>query len=308
MSFSADRLEHALDLLDKGIQITGDNAVIFAGMAFTHFQYSNMGIEQDYHIKKAKEFVEKAFALDPDLAEGHFVLGCIMTISGEAHKSIHHLQRAHAAKPDDPEIMMWLAWGYDMVGKMESAASLIDRCIKLDPINQMNYALRGIHHFMEGHFELAQDPVDNMHKIVPEGSMWRFWKSIVLLYRDLPDETYDFIDSNIKEPGLDCLDKMSLFLKYALKGNKKGMEAILKPDFIEAAQKDGQYSWHMATFYSYIDEKDRALDWLENAVARGFINYPYMTQIDPFLAKLCKEERFKKLMKRVKQEWENFEV
>ena len=57
-----------------------------------------------------------------------------------------------------------------------------------------------------------------------------------------------------------------------------------------------------------LGEYDQALDWLENAVARGFINYPYMTQIDPFLARLRKEERFKTLMKQVKYEWENFKL
>jgi len=38
------------------------------------------------------------------------------------------------------------------------------------------------------------------------------------------------------------------------------------------------------------------------------INYPYMNEHDPFLGKIRGEERFKKLMERVKSEWEHFEV
>jgi hypothetical protein len=39
----------------------------------------------------------------------------------------------------------------------------------------------------------------------------------------------------------------------------------------------------------------------------GMINYPLMNGLDPFLANIRGEERFKKLMERVKYEWEHFE-
>jgi hypothetical protein len=42
--------------------------------------------------------------------------------------------------------------------------------------------------------------------------------------------------------------------------------------------------------------KDKAFAWLENAVDRGFINYPFISEYDPFLEKIRGEPRFKKLM------------
>jgi len=57
-----------------------------------------------------------------------------------------------------------------------------------------------------------------------------------------------------------------------------------------------------------LDERDEAMRWLEHAVDRGFINYPLFAELDPFLENIRSEPRFKKLMKRVKHEWENFEV
>jgi len=56
-----------------------------------------------------------------------------------------------------------------------------------------------------------------------------------------------------------------------------------------------------------LDEQEQAFDWLENAVNRGFINYPYLNEYDPFLAKLPGDPRFQKLMVRVKDEWGRFE-
>jgi hypothetical protein len=47
---------------------------------------------------------------------------------------------------------------------------------------------------------------------------------------------------------------------------------------------------------------------LENAIKMGLINYPLLAEKDPFLNNIRREPRFKKLMERVKYEWENFEV
>ena len=60
--------------------------------------------------------------------------------------------------------------------------------------------------------------------------------------------------------------------------------------------------------FAMLNAKEEALDWLKHAIDIGFIPYPFFSRIDPFLNNIRGEERFKKLMKRVKKEWENFEV
>ncbi len=55
-----------------------------------------------------------------------------------------------------------------------------------------------------------------------------------------------------------------------------------------------------------IGHKQEALDWLENAIDRGFINYPLIAQHDPFFKKFKDDERFKKLLVRLKNECEEF--
>jgi hypothetical protein len=50
------------------------------------------------------------------------------------------------------------------------------------------------------------------------------------------------------------------------------------------------------------------LDWLQNAVNLGHINYFFFAEKDIFLANLRGDPDFEQLMRRVKREWEEFEV
>ena len=56
-----------------------------------------------------------------------------------------------------------------------------------------------------------------------------------------------------------------------------------------------------------VNYKTDALNWLENSINRGMINYPFLIEYDPLLENIRNKEQFKKLMEQVKYEWENFE-
>ena len=63
-------------------------------------------------------------------------------------------------------------------------------------------------------------------------------------------------------------------------------------DFLAAARRDCQYAGFLVTFHAMLDDKDLALQWLEIAVNRGLINYPFLHDYDPFLAKFRGQPRF----------------
>jgi hypothetical protein len=104
------------------------------------------------------------------------------------------------------------------------------------------------------------------------------------------------------------LAQLCRFLKCSLKKDLAGISKLLTDDFRETTKRDGQVSYHVACFYSYLGQTGMAMEWLENAVEREFFNYPLMNEIDPFLKNIRGEKRFQKLMKKVKHEWKNFKV
>jgi tetratricopeptide (TPR) repeat protein len=139
-------------------------------------------------------------------------------------------------------------------------------------------------------------------------SMNQFFKSLILLYNDRADEAYEFICKFVEEPATDMWTQLTIFLKYAIKMDSDKLTSLLTPDFVKSIQIDPQNSYHIATFYSYLGENEKALEHLENALNRGIINYPLLNEHDKLLNNIRGEERFKKLMERVKHGWENFEV
>ncbi|HBE43542.1 MAG TPA: hypothetical protein DDW27_20560 [Bacteroidales bacterium] len=308
LSWSKERIRLGLKLMEEGIEITGPNAIIYAGIALAYFQFVNIGIDQEENFRKSEEYIQKALEINPDLPEAHFVYGNIFMLSNP-HKAIKHYNKAYKSKPS-PELIQWFSWCCFLVGKSDLAVSLIDQYFRLDPLNTVYHtASKGLIHFMTGHFDLAMPLLSEACKFAPEASMWQLWKALALLYNGKITETIEFISNAVNEPWEDSISGFLVFLKYALKGDAEKMERVLTTDdLIKLLQADCQYSWHMASICSYINDRDKSLEWLENAVNRGFIHYKMLNEYDPLLENIRGEERFKKLMDRVKHEWENFEI
>jgi hypothetical protein len=89
--------------------------------------------------------------------------------------------------------------------------------------------------------------------------------------------------------------------------NQKTIKAI-SGGVKEKSRTDLWDAWIIAVCDALIGEKEEAINSLECSVNLGTINYPFYSEIDPFLKNIRTEPRFKKLMERTKFAWENFEV
>ena len=306
LSFNKERIERGLNLLQKGIDIAGENAVIYAGMAFAYFQYFNAGADQEKNLKKAEDCVQKAFLINPDLAEAHFVMACINTISGKPEKGMEHILRAHAAEPENPEIMIWLAEAYTLIGRTDASKAIIDKCVKIDPINPMIDSVTGWNYFYDGKFDLACKHLTEAYDLAPGSRMNKFWKSLALFYNNQLEEAYDFIFNSDEERVSDSWIQMTVFLKYIIEKDRNKLEMLMTPAFLKTQWLDPQNSYIIAAMLSHIGEKKKSLEWLEHAVEGGFMNYPFLSTYDPLLKNIRDESRFRILLDRVRQQWERF--
>jgi TolB-like protein len=304
-----EALERALKYLNSGLGVIGENALLYAGMAYVYWQYVNIGARQEDYVGKAEEYVKKTFELEPESSKGHFLLGLIyQTFRADQQRSVYHFKRALASDPNSSEVLLWLAVGYAVVGKTFAAYPLAERLFKIDPLVPYSQSLPGIIHFYDGQFDCALECFSKAHSIEPKNPALLVWHATLLAYNRRFEEAYDMIDRGAQAAPGHFYIKLGLFMKYALRGEKEKVLPLLTPEFQSTARRDLQYSQWISAFYALLNERDKALDWLENAVNRGYINYPFISKHDPVLDNIRGDERFKKLLQRIRHEWEQFEV
>jgi len=100
---------------------------------------------------------------------------------------------------------------------------------------------------------------------------------------------------------------LGLAFKFALEGKRPEMFAAFDSNPSLKEPWDFQSAYWKAECLALAGEKELALDCLELDVSLGMSNYPLMSELDPFLGNIRGEPRFKKLMERVKYEWEHLE-
>jgi eukaryotic-like serine/threonine-protein kinase len=100
--------------------------------------------------------------------------------------------------------------------------------------------------------------------------------------------------------------RIALFLSRARVGDREGAQSSLSAQVEVAATATDVFSRFLAEGFALAGMPDRAIHWLETAVARGFINYPFLSRYDPLLASLRTHPRFLRLMDIVRARWETF--
>lgn len=305
--FTEEAINRAIRYLRNALDIIGDNTLLHSGLAFAYFNLVNIGAKHEEYLVKAEEHVKKALAMDPEFSKAHVVLGWIYCL-GEPLKSAFHLKKALAVSPDDSVALAVLAVDYMAMGKISAAVPLSERLIKIDPLDFPPNYVKGALHFYSGQNDKALKAWHRLYEIYPESAYSRFSYALILTYNNQYDQAFSIIDHSAKTDPDTVLTKLGLMLKYGLQGEKEKAFQEMTPDFQKTCQRDYSFSHHLAGVFALLDEKKEALKWLESAVNSGLINYPLLNEYDLFLENIRSEPRFKKLMEKVKHEWENFEV
>jgi TolB-like protein/Tfp pilus assembly protein PilF len=304
--FKEDALDRIVQDLQNALDITGPNPLLYSAMAEAYRQYVNIGVKQEDYLEKAEDYIKMALALDPGSSKANVALA-YLTEYGNQQEGIRYFKKALALNPNEPDALRRLALIYLDVGKPSAALPLMERFKKADPLNPGNHLLQGFSRCYDGQFGLALDSMRKWYQSDPENPVRGFHYALMLAYNKAFDEAFSIIDRSAKATPNNAATKFGLLLKYGLLKDKEKAFGIMNPDFKKTCQRDSEWSYNVAQPFALLGEKKEALDWLENAVDRGFINYPFISMHDTFLDNIRGEDRFKKLMERVKYEWENFE-
>jgi len=302
-------LDFAIQQLNNGIKIVGENAMLYAGLGFVNFQIYNYGIKpQEKYLDKAVEYANKIFELEHDSPEGYRLLGFVAIFRDNMKKSSFFMKKTLAIHPNDTEALVLYAISLVFFGKTEEARSQIERLLALDPLTWLNYLPLIFLHIMQGNYGSALEQCQKTYLMEPNNPYLKFMYAYCLSYNKSYNKSFEFLDEAAIEGKDFCLGSLSKFVKYAFQNEKEKALRSITPELSEKCEKDIEIAWQMSECYSMINAKQKALNCLEKAINRGLINYPFLNEHNLFLNNIRDEDWFKKLMERVKFEWENFEV
>jgi serine/threonine protein kinase len=290
--------EDAIRHLESGLSITGENALLYAGLAYAYFWPGN--------ISQAEFYAGKALELDPDLALAHMALGSIYCwLKFDVHKGLRSFKKAAEIDPSDWDTQFHLAIFYISAGQMSLAMKCANRLVELDPTDPFSLGMVSYIHTLEGRIKLGLETIQQAGLDLNNAwhCVWMAWTLTMAKQHQDALAILEPINTRTDNEGMTILCKL---LYSALKEDHRRCDQLLTPDFVSWLESAS--CWWVADFLALAGNKERSFELFELAVERGFFNYPFLKDHDPFVENIRSDPRFKKLLERVKHEWENFEI
>jgi len=305
---TADGLERARRHLENGLEIVGENVVLLQGLAEMHLHAYEAGIRANEEtLRAAEDLADRITALKPDSPYSHYIAGRIERFRGSCTKAAEHWERALDVDPDHSSSLLFLNTCYALqAGRVDEAWPLRERILAYDPLNILSWYSVGMFHWMRGELEEALSTFRQAGRLV-DGSDWvDAISAYIMIWQNRRNEAVALVEDLIERDTPDLITEWALFLREALKGEGAAAHEHLSEETRRFLWNDPEFVWLAASTFALAGQKEEALDWLEHAVDRGWINYPLFAEQDPLLESVRSEDRFKRLMKRVKREWEDF--
>jgi len=304
-----ESLKRAQKFLEEGMEIAGENDLLYTALGWIRFQYVSAGIDVDEsHLTKAEEYAQKALALNPISSYAYGLMGAIHEQKGNIQEAAKNLKKAVEINPNNTEALMMLAFVYAIAGKGYAARPVAEHLMNIDSFTPSNHFSPIFLHMSEGQFDLALKSCRRAYELDSQNPAILFCTSWTLAFNKLPDELQKIVEMMNKKCPDTVLTQAAQSLQYALQEEKQKIHAVITEDFLNLARTDHIFSYVLADCFALIGEKENALDWLETAVKNGRIDYPFISEYDPLLENIRKEPRFQKFMQHVKQKWANFDV
>jgi len=309
LSYSSEGLNRALDYLDKGERIVGENVVLLSAMGQVHWQFVNAGISTDpEYLAKAERCARRILELDASSGHGQRLLGLVEVARGRTQEAVRLLRKSLESNPNDPDTLSWLCAVCSLSGKGYAVESMAQRLIDVDPLTPLWLAVPGLVAMLSGEFGRAQAPFERALEKDPRNPMLLLVYAQILALNGRVDEAVARLEALPGIAGESFFSQLGTFYGHALRGDKAAALAAVNAEMAGLAAADMNYAWVMAQGYALIEERETALEWLNTAVERGFINFPLLHHLDPFLEAVRREPGFAVLMESTRERWEAFEV
>jgi TolB-like protein/DNA-binding winged helix-turn-helix (wHTH) protein len=278
---------------ERATQLDPSYALAWVGLSRARNWQTNTGVipaEEGHRL--AREAVERALVLNPNLAQAHTQMGRIkQQVDFDWAGAAASIQRAIALEPGNPENVRLAAFSAAILGRFDEALQLGRRAVDLDPLNADSWELLAETKFFMGQLDEAAADFKKALELNPDVVAAHMLLSQIYVMQGLPQDALPEIE-------LVRSDLIRAFLcpmaYYAL-GRKKESDAALS-ELVTKYHAGGAYQ--IAEVYAFRNQSDEAFEWLDRAYAQrdsGLIG----TKVDPLFKSLHNDPRFAAFLKKL---------
>jgi TolB-like protein/DNA-binding winged helix-turn-helix (wHTH) protein/Tfp pilus assembly protein PilF len=285
-------VDMAAKYFERATQLDPSYALAWAWLSRARNWQANEGlIPMEEGRRLAREAVERALSLNPNLAAAHAQMGRIkQQVDHDWAGANASFQRAVALEPGNPENVGFAAWSAAILGHFDEALRLDRQAIDLDPLNADSWGRLAETEFFMG--QLDQSAADSKKALEVNPDHWSSPDDLSRTYllQGRPQDALPEIEH------VHLVHRVQLLaLTYYALGRKKESDAALS-EFIDKFHASNAYE--IAQVYAFRNQTDKAFEWLDRAYAQRDPSL-MSTKIDPLLKSLHNDPRYAALLKKL---------
>jgi TolB-like protein/DNA-binding winged helix-turn-helix (wHTH) protein/cytochrome c-type biogenesis protein CcmH/NrfG len=278
---------------ERATQLDPSFALAWAGLSRVRNWQASVGLipaEEGHRL--AREAVERALALNPNLAEAYVQMGRIkLFVDFDWAGANASIQRAFALEPGNPESVLPAAAMADYAGRFDEALRLDRRAVDLDPLNANSWEYLAETEFDMGQLDQAAADCKKALELNPDVFSSPGYLSTIYVMQGRPQDALAEIELVRYDPYRAALYSIAY---YAL-GRKKESDTALS-ELVTKYHASNAYQ--IAEVYAFRNQPDEAFEWLDRALAQRDDSLIF-TKVDPELENLHGDPRFAAFLKKL---------
>ena len=283
----------AAKYFERATQIDPSYALAWAWLSRARNWQANEGlIPMGEGRRLSREAVERALALNPNLAAAHAQMGRIkQQVDYDWAGADAAFQRAIALEPANAENVGFAAWSAAVLGRFDEALPLFRRAVELDPLNAYSWDRLADAELFMGQLDQAAADSKKALELNPDAGSGADLLSLIDLLQGRAQDALPEVDRVHYAPERAWLYALTY---YAL-GRKKESDAALSELITKYYASN---AFEIATIYAFRNQTDEAFEWLERAYAQRDPSMMY-AKVQPLLNSLHNDPRYVAFLKKL---------
>ena len=290
-------MRKSIECFQAALQHDPSFAAAYDGISDAHTMLACRGMTpalDSFH--KAKAAARQAVRIEPDLGEGYASLAHVRLHDWDWVGIENDFKRAVELDPGYAIAHYWYAEYLMAMGRTGEAVRRVEHSLVLDPLNSVINASVGMIRYLAHDYDGALVALRRGLEIDPTHYVSHLRVGLVCLQKKLPNEAVAAMLQAVTHSGGSTEALVGLAQAYAVVGDSQTMKRIVQ----ELGEGRHPYvsPYNVARLYGAVDDKQRALEWLERAYEEHNPDLIELTR-EPSFASLRSDAKFRELAARI---------